>query len=306
MTTVTYYPAVPDGAAMHDGAPISALPSNPIKTSGFNPAIHKFPSFAAQVVTRTKVDLQAYIRDKDAMIWYFAFPIVFMAIFAVMNNALEIAHPEYGYDAAINFATLFLPGLITLGVMLSSFNAMSTSLAAEREKGALKRLMATPLTPAAFFTGKALMVLITTVVQAALLIGVSALAFGAYLPTSPVAWLQFAGWMLLGAFSGSMIGILFSNIGSAKANANISNGLVNILAFISGVYMIGAIPTWLLNIARIFPMYWLGSAMRSVFMPAGFYAPEHSLWIAAAVMAAWAVVGLAIVRRTFQWMPKRK
>jgi len=300
MTTVTYYPAAPDGAA------VGAKPYNPIITSGFDPAIHKFPSFASQVATRTKVDLKAYFRDKDAMIWYFAFPIVFLAIFAVMNNALEIAHPEYGYDAAINFATLFLPGLIALGVMLSSFNAMSATLAAEREKGALKRLLATPLTPAAFFTGKALMVLITTVVQAALLIGVASLVFGAHLPTSPVVWLQFVGWMLLGAFSGSMIGILFSNIGSAKANANISNGLVNILAFISGIFLIGAIPTWLLTIAQVFPMYWLASAMRSVFMPAGFYTPEHSLWIGAAVMSAWAVIGLGIVRRTFRWMPQHK
>jgi len=53
-------------------------------------------------------------------------------------------------------------------------------------------------------------------------------------------------------------------------------------------------------------MYWLASAMRSIFMLAGFYTPEHSLWIAAAVMVAWAIIGLAIVLRTFKWMPKRK
>lgn len=85
----------------------------------------------------------------------------------------------------MSFTQYFAAGMIASGVMLSSFQSLAISLAIERDDGTLKRLAGTPLPPAAFFLGKVGLVLVTSVVQAALLLSVGALAFGLTLPDSP-------------------------------------------------------------------------------------------------------------------------
>ena len=79
-----------------------------------------------------------------------------------------------------------------------------------------------------------------------------------------------------------------------------------VLQFISGVYIaFDDVPTWLQQVAAIFPLKWIAQGMRSVFFPddwqelemAGSW--EHGR--TALVLLAWLVIGLALSVRTFRW-----
>ena len=77
------------------------------------------------------------------------------------------------------------------------------------------------------------------------------------------------------------------------------------LQFISGVYVpFFLVPTWLRDIASVFPLEWMCRGMRSVFVPqAVALEPGHS-WQhgqTALVLLAWLGAGLVLCLRTFRW-----
>jgi ABC-2 type transport system permease protein len=82
------------------------------------------------------------------------------------------------------------------------------------------------------------------------------------------------------------------------------------LVAISGIfYPISALPAWVQRIAQIFPVYWLGLGLRSVFSPAsaaalelgGTFRPLATFL----VLAAWAVVGLLLAPPILRRMAQR-
>ena len=72
-----------------------------------------------------------------------------------------------------------------------------------------------------------------------------------------------------------------------------------------------SIPDWVRTVAGVFPLRWLASGMRSVFLPAEFeqiFEPggSYDLDIGAAVLAAWVVVGFVFAVATFRWGRERR
>jgi ABC-2 type transport system permease protein len=72
---------------------------------------------------------------------------------------------------------------------------------------------------------------------------------------------------------------------------------------ISGIFFpIDQLPSALLNIAKVFPVYHLAQGLLDGFDPAG--PPAGFGWDHLAVLAAWTVAGLALAARTFRWEPR--
>ncbi|MGC7101014.1 ABC transporter permease [Amycolatopsis lurida] len=91
---------------------------------------------------------------------------------------------------------------------------------------------------------------------------------------------------------------------------SVSGGLIVDLA-ISGVfYPITAMPEWLQWLAQVFPVYWLGLDMRSAFLPDNAVAVEiGESWRhleTAAVLGAWAVIGLIVAPVVLRRMARRE
>ena len=91
----------------------------------------RLPSTPRLGLARTALELKEFFRERDAVVFVFAYPIIMMAIFATVF-ATDI---ELGPGRAISFAQYFLPGMIATGVLLSSFQNLATSIAVERDEG---------------------------------------------------------------------------------------------------------------------------------------------------------------------------
>lgn len=185
---------------------------------------------------------------------------------------------------------------------------LATDVTREKLEGWLRRLGGTPFTPAGYFIGKAGLVLITSLLQVALLLAVARFAFGVELPGDPALWLRFSWLFLLGMVTMSLLGIALSALprSSRSAVAVVLPPLL-ILQFISGVYIqFTMLPEWLQNIAAVFPLKWLAQGMRSVFLPEHFAAAEPSggwdIGLVALNLAIWLVVGLVLSLVTFRWL----
>lgn len=268
------------------------------------PRATRLPSAASVALARTSVELKQFFRERDAVIFIFAYPIIMLAIFATVFGDSAV---EFGPGAEVNFATYFLPGMIATGLLLSTFQNLAIGIAEERDNGALKRLRGTPMPASAYFLGKVGSVLTTSLVQVGLLLVVAATMFDVELPTDAGRWWTFVWVLVLGVASGAICGVAFSSIPrSARSASAVVTPVVLVLQFVSGVFFqYGSLPGWMQDLAAVFPLKWLAQGMRSVFLPDGATALEPAgSWEhgrTAVVLGAYLVVGLVVALRTFRW-----
>jgi ABC-2 type transport system permease protein len=258
--------------------------------------------------SRIRYEVRQYFRQGDSVFFTFLFPLVFLTIFSV-----AFSNASFGVDAAghkVTAADYYLPGMLAAGLLLSGLQNMSIDIAGEKSDGTLKRLGGSPLPVFSYFIGKIGQVIITGILQAALLILVAGLIFQVPLPTDPAKWLTFAWVFLLGVTTCAVLGIALSALPrTGKSATAVIIPITLILQFISGVYLqFSQLPDWLQNFASLFPLKWLAQGMRSVFLPDSFKAVEQGAsWNLAGVLIAaliWLVVGLVLCRVTFRWIRK--
>jgi ABC-2 type transport system permease protein len=265
-----------------------------------SPATKRLPSTLAVGLARTKLEVREFFREKEALIFTFFFPIIFLGIFSAVFG-------DSDFGNGVNAATYFTPGMIASGIFLSSFQSLAISIALERDEGLLKRLRGTPMPPQAYFIGKIGQVLVTSVAQIALLLVIAGALLGVDLPSEPGKWLNFVWIFVLGTASGSVLGIAFSVVPkSGKAASAVVTPVVLLLQFMSGVYFVySSLPEWMRGVASVFPLKWLASGMRSVFLPDSFVSTEPGqdwhLGTGAIVLTVWLVVGLVVAQRVFRW-----
>jgi ABC-2 type transport system permease protein len=251
-------------------------------------------------IARTRLELKQFFRERSSVVFTFAFPIVMLLIFgSVFSGDL---------GGGVSFTQYFAAGMIASGVVMSSFQTLAISIAIERDDGTLKRLRGTPMPSMAYFLGKIGLVLVTAVVQTALMLGIGTLALGLDLPASAALWARFLTVFLLGGTAGTVLGIAFSSLlRSGRSAPAVVSPVVIVLMFISGVYFLYSdLPTWMQDIASVFPLKWMAQGMRSVFLPETFAAQEPAgswqVGTALTVLAVWAVAGLLLSMRTFRWL----
>jgi ABC-2 type transport system permease protein len=121
-------------------------------------------------------------------------------------------------------------------------------------------------------------------------------------------WLTFLWIFLLSVIACSLLGMAVSAIVKhARTAGAILNVPVVALQFISGVfiYPVTQLPSWLINVAAIFPVKWMAQGFRYVFLPDGMRVNEAAgqweLGRVALVLGAWCVIGLVLCLMTFRW-----
>jgi ABC-2 type transport system permease protein len=270
-----------------------------MSTATDTPVPARLPSTFSLGLARTGIEVKEFFRQRDSFIFTFAFPVILLFIFGSVFSD-DIA-------PGVSFTQYFAAGMVASGVMLSSFQSLAIGIAIERDDGTLKRLRGTPMPQASYFLGKVGLVLVTSLIQMAILLAVGSLAFGLELPTGVDLWLRFAWVFVLGTTAGTVLGIVYSSVPrSANSASAVVSPVVIVLQFISGVFFVySELPGWMQTIGSLFPLKWLAQGMRSVFLPASFEANEVSgswqLPQTALILGLWTVVGLALALRTFRW-----
>ena len=193
------------------------------------------PSALTVGLARTIIEIKLFFRDRDALIFIFFFPVMLLAIFTTAFSGGTIGGPV----GHVTVAQYYAPAMMASGIFLSSFQKLAINIALERDDGTLKRLRGTPMPPLAYFLGKIGLVLVTSVLQIGILLGLSTLLLDVELPSSGEVWLRFLWIFLLGSAGGTVLGIAFSVLPkSARSAAAIVTPIVPILQFISGVFFV--------------------------------------------------------------------
>jgi ABC-2 type transport system permease protein len=258
--------------------------------------------------SRVGYEVKTYFRQGDTIFFTFLFPLMMLLIFSV-----AFSNSNFGTDSdgtKVTAAHVYLPAMLAVGLLLSGLQNLAIDIAVEKSDGTLKRFAGTPLPVGSYFMGKFGLVLTTGILQAALLIAVAHFLFGVPLPTEGSKWVTFAWVFVLGVTTSAILGIAVSAIPrSGKSATAVIIPIVLVLQFISGVYIsFSVLPTWLQNVASVFPLKWMAQGMRSVFLPDSFASLEQGgVWDltgVAIITGIWLVVGLIFCRLTFRWIRK--
>ncbi len=263
----------------------------------------RLPGAVRLGIARSGIELKTFFRERDAVIFIFAYPVIMLAIFATVFGEQTV---DFGDGVTLDFGAYFLPGMVATGLLLTSFQNLAISIAVERDDGSLKRLRGTPMPPAAYFLGKVGSVIVTSLVQMVLLFAVARFVFDIALPTAG-GWTTFAWVFALGTASGAVCGVAFSSLPrSGKSASAVVTPVVLVLQFVSGVFFtFPSLPDWMQQVAALFPLKWMAQGMRSAFLPdaAKVMEPAGSweLPMVALVLAAYLVAGLVVGIKTFRW-----
>jgi ABC-2 type transport system permease protein len=263
------------------------------------PATRRRPGVLRLGLLRGGLELRQFSREKEAVVFTLLFPVILLVLFGSVFNR-DIA-------PGVSFTQYFVAGMLAAGLVGACFQNLAIQIPVERDNGALKRLAGTPMPPASYFLGKVLLVAAASTTSTILLLGIGMVFFGVSLPASGLQWAVFGMVWVLGISACTLLGIAFSSVPrSGRTAPAVVSPIAIVFNFISGVFFVYTdLPSWMQQIAAVFPLKWMCQGMRYVFLPDSFAANEVAgsweLGKIALILAAWAVAGLGLCVATFRW-----
>lgn len=260
------------------------------------------PSITRIGVLRGGLEIKQFFRQRESVVFTLLFPVLLLFIFgSIFKNTIA---------PGVTFSQYFVAGMIASGLVNTGFQQLAIMIPVERDFGTLKRLRGTPMSPISYFIGKSLLVIVSTLIQVALLILIGRLLFGLVLPATADRWLRFLLLLVIGSICSTVLGIAFSSVPKSGRGASaVVSPIVIILQFFSGVFFVfSQLPSWMQQFAALFPLKWLTQGMRSVFLPDSFARQEAGgTWEfnrVILILIVWSIAGIFFAIRSFKWSEK--
>ncbi|MGW6705105.1 ABC transporter permease [Streptomyces sp. NPDC054956] len=236
------------------------------------------------ILAQTALETRMLLRNGEQLLLTVIIPALLLSLF----SAVDIV--DTGAGKSVDFLA---PGILALAVMSTAFTGQAIATGFDRRYGILKRLGASPLPRWALMAAKTLSVLVTEVLQVALLT-VIAFALGWSPHGNP---LSVAALILLGTAAFSGLGLLMAGTLRAEATLAAAN-LVFLLLLVGGgvIVPLEKFPEAAQTVLGLLPISALSDGLREVL--------QHGAplpWGDAAVLAGWAVLGLGAAGRLFRW-----
>ncbi len=234
-----------------------------------------------------------------AVIFSFGMPIAWLVLIGfVAGNA--VVDPTTGVRV-MQYAT---PSAVAMGAFFATLPSVAIAVGEAKERLVLKRLRSTPMPGWAFVAGQVTAAGVFGAVSVAVTMLLALTIYGVRLPAASVA--PFVLTVAVALLTYCALGIAVASLTrSARLAEVISIGAAVVLAFISGVFVIGdGLPAWLDAVARALPLEPFVAALQAQFDPTVSGVPWALPQLA--VIAAWGIAGAITAAATFRWVPRAR
>ena len=249
---------------------------------------------AAIAVRQLRFEQKAFWRNPAGAVFTFAFPLLFLVIFSLLNSGVRIE--ERGN---ISFVTFFVPGILAFGLISACYTNLAIRMTISRDFGILKRVRGTPVPTWAYLAGQVGSSVVITFILFLVTVGLGVVAFDVDFRTSTAVGLFVT--LGLGAACFCALGLAVSGL---CPNADAAPAIVNFsifpLLFVSGIFFpLDNAPGWITSVAAVFPMERLADGLQYAFDPrtTGLGFNGGDLW----GLLAWTVAGAVLAVRLFRW-----
>jgi ABC-2 type transport system permease protein len=252
------------------------------------PVQRSWRSDLALIGWQVAYEQRAFWRNRTRAFFSFGMPIMLLVLFASLNSGGHIE--QLGN---IPYVVFFLPGIMAYGIIITQFVNMAGGLAIQRDNGLLKRMRGTPLPGWAYVAGRVGSTALSSAVMAVVMLVIGRVFYDVHVRAEALPAIALV--VLIGAATFAALGMAaVSLIPNAEAAPVVANVLILPLSFISGIwYPLTDAPTWLLDVAKVFPIERLADALQTAFDPvnhgsafAGNDLLILAIWLAAGVRLA--------------------
>jgi ABC-2 type transport system permease protein len=239
---------------------------------------------------------KAFWRNPAAATFTFAFPLMFLVIFTAL---LGHGHVNLA-GRVIHQSTYYVAAMAAYGLISACYTNIAMSITFQRDSGVLKRTDGTPLPATSYFAGRVVHALLIGVLLVVITAAFGRAAYQADIP-SGLTLLRFLVMLVVGAASFSALAFAITAI---IPNADAAPALVNAsilpLLFLSGIFIPFGdhAPSWIVWVARIFPVRHFASGMQAGFIGTPFH------WNDVLIVGIWGAAGLILAARNFSWEPR--
>jgi ABC-2 type transport system permease protein len=239
---------------------------------------------------------KSFWRNPASAFFTFAFPLMFLVIFTSLlgNGTVRIG------SRLVDTSTYYVASMASFAVITACYNNIAISTTGQRDAGVLKRTNGTPLPSAAFLGARILHAMAVSVLLVAITVAFGRAFYGATVPTG-LTLLRFAVMVVVGSAAFCALGFAVTTvIPNADASPAIVNATILPLLFLSGIFIPfgNSTPSWILWIARIFPIRHFANAMQAGFLGTSFH------WTDTLIVGVWGLGGLLLAARYFSWEPR--
>jgi len=216
--------------------------------------------------------------------------------FAGVSPALTLnAKPVQSRN--LTYVDFLVPGMIALSIMQTGLFGVVFTFVQWKQRGILRRLMATPMRVRDFFFSQLVTRLTTVALQIGVLIAVGILLFHFHYQGN-LLYLLIVGIVGGGIFLA--MGLAISGAAKSEETAAPLANLISLpLMFLSGVFFPrSSMPAWLQTITQYSPLTYVSDALRSISIDGA------SLWGVRTQLLGiviWLAITVVIATRLFKW-----
>ena len=194
--------------------------------------------------------------------------LTYLNLSRVINNSKITTKDESVVPLTLKgtrYIDFFVPGLIAMGLMMSSIWGLGYGIIENRSKKLLRRMIATPMKKSYFLMSLISVRSIMNFIEAGLLFLFAYLVFGITIQGSILALLLI---FIAGNIGFAGIAIVTA---SRTANPEVGNGLINAIStpmiVLSGIFFsYHNFPDWAIGFIKILPLTLLADGIRSIFI----------------------------------------
>jgi ABC-2 type transport system permease protein len=238
---------------------------------------------------------KAFWRNPASAFFIFAFPLMFLVIFTALlgHNTVQLG------TRTVDTSTYYVSAMSAFAVITACFTNLAIAVTFQRESGVLKRQDGTPMPGSAFLGARIVHALLVSLLLVVLTAAFGRAFYHASIPAG-LTLLRFIIVVMAGGATFAALGLaLTSFIPNADASGAIVNAVILPLEFLSGIFIAfgDTTPTWILWVARIFPVRHFALGMQAGFLGTAFS------WTDVLVVVAWGLGALLLGVRYFSWEP---
>jgi ABC-2 type transport system permease protein len=247
-------------------------------------------------ISQTRYVNKAFWRNPTSVFFTFAFPLMFLVIFTALlgHGTLHIG------THTVKTSSYYVAAMASFAVITACYNNIAVSITSQRDAGVLKRTNGTPLPAGSFLGARIVHSLLIAIVLVAVTTTFGRAFYNVDIPTG-LTLVRFLVMLSVGAATFCALGLAITAIiPNADAAPPTVNATILPILFLSGIFIAfdNTTPTWILWIARIFPVRHFAVAMGAGFLGTAFH------WTDVLIVAVWGIGGLALAVRYFSWEPR--
>jgi ABC-2 type transport system permease protein len=251
------------------------------------------PSTGRLLADQVRYQILLLTRNPRAMMLSLVIPVLLLVLSSSRRGHLNPRLEE-----------ALVAGLAAFGLIVTAYVSHAVGLVTSRQEGVLRRWRATPLPTWCFFAGK--IAATAMIAMGSVVIAVAAGAALYHVHVSTGAALSLLLIFILGALAWAAVGTAVTALVSTAQSAGpvLMLTYLPVILFSGGLGSVSSEPGWLATVARYLPAQpIIDSATRALQHGGTGLAPVpgHDL----AVLAAWAVAGVAGSVCFFRWDPVR-